>query len=509
MSGVPGAIDGISSLDPHELHQYWRLAETAFQIGSWCWNLETGLITLSAVAASLLDLPASGGVSRDGFLGGFDPADQEMAAIALDEAVEGQSLAVDVRCTKSDQAETRLRLVGALQRNEAGQPDRVLGLVISRNQQTHSDGASQLLSAIVASSDGAIISKIPDGTITSWNRAAEQIFGYSAAEMVGKPIAVLAVPGREDEMPAILDRLGRGEKVDHYETTRKHKDGSILQISLTVSPIYDEDGRFIGASKVARDITAARQVADALRETRERLREQHTDLLHVARLGELGQMAASLAHELNQPLTAIVTYLRAGQRLLASPDPSNLSQLDVALTRSAEQAVRASKIIRGLRVLAKRSDSDPSAEVVTPLVEEAVNLATIDGQRRGVRVQLDLDPSGRLVVVDRVQIQQVLLNLIRNAMEAMDGQDRAELRVTTVARENAVEVRVSDTGPGLSAAISERLFQPFVTTKINGMGIGLSICQRIIQAHGGRLWVEDNPGGGSVFAFTLRFPASA
>jgi two-component system sensor kinase FixL len=204
------------------------------------------------------------------------------------------------------------------------------------------------------------------------------------------------------------------------------------------------------------------------------------------------------------PLAAISNYLRAGLRLLAQDGPAARSKLDEAIGKAADQAARAGEIIRRLRSLAKRSESDPRPESIDRIVDEAIALAAIDARQRGVQLRIDPAAADELVLADRVQIQQVLLNLTRNALEAMEGEPRRELLVTTAARDGVVEVSVRDTGPGLAPDVVERLFQPFVTTKDSGMGIGLSICRKIIDAHGGRLWAAGNPGGGTIFTFTLR-----
>jgi len=381
--------------------------------------------------------------------------------------------------------------------------------VIATQPSTHVDEAGRLLAAIVAASDDAIIGTTAEGVVNSWNQGAERIFGYTAEEMVGNPISVLAVPGREDEMRALRDRLRQGEKVDHHETTRRHKNGGIRHISLTVSPLRDEAGRVVGASALSRDITAARLAADALREAQERLQEQHRELLHVARLSELGQMAATLAHEVNQPLSAINNYLRAARRFLATDEPASRLKLEEAISKAADQAVRAGEIVHRLRRLTRRSESELHPEPIAQLLDEAASLAAIDARRRGVTVQLECDPAADLVLADRVEIQQVLLNLIRNALEAMEGQPRRELRVAAAARNDMVEVSVADTGPGLSPQVAEKLFQPFVTTKSRGVGIGLSICRGIIADHGGRIWAEANQDGGTIFWFTLRSVAGS
>jgi two-component system sensor kinase FixL len=170
---------------------------------------------------------------------------------------------------------------------------------------------------------------------------------------------------------------------------------------------------------------------------------------------------------------------------------------------AGDQAMRAAEIVRRLRSFARPHEGVRRAESITRIIDETASLATIDAGRRGVDVVLSSPLDGDLVLADRVEIQQVLLNLIRNALEAMEGQDRRRLDLSAAARPDAVEVAVRDTGPGLAPLVRQRLFEPFVTTKANGMGIGLSVCHKIIDRHGGRLWAEDNPVGGTVFRFTL------
>ena len=375
---------------------------------------------------------------------------------------------------------------------------------MTRNRPGSDRGpAERLLAAIVESSDDAIISKTIDGVITSWNGGAERIFGYAADEMIGRSITRLAVPGREDEMPQILARIRRGERVDHFQTARRHKDGSIVLISLTVSPILDEEGRVIGASKVARDVTAAHKAEAALRQAEARLQEQHRALLHATRLGELGQMAATLAHEINQPLSAVTNYLRGSQRLLSLDPLGNQPRIEDALRRAADQAIRAGDVIRRLRSFAKPSVGRQAPVSIREILEDAASLATIDARQRGVNISLNNLPPEALVIADRIEIQQVLLNLIRNALEAMEGQARRELRLGAATALEMTEVAVSDTGPGLAQEVREHLFEPFVTTKVDGMGIGLSICRSIVENHGGRFWAEDNSEGGTTFRFTL------
>ncbi len=248
-------------------------------------------------------------------------------------------------------------------------------------------------------------------------------------------------------------------------------------------------------ARLASSVVAERQ------EREWRLRELRSELIHVSRLGELGQMVSALAHEVNQPLTAIGNYVRAALRLMQAGDTARTR---IALEKAADETGRANEIIRRLRDFTRKKESERRAEQLDTLIEEAIALALAGAERQMTAVELRLHPAATVASVDKIQIQQVLLNLIRNAIEAMAGQPRPTLVIATVlAGDDMVEVSVTDNGPGLPAEVRQKLFQPFVTTKREGMGVGLSICRSIIEAHGGRLWVEDNTGTGTVFRFTV------
>jgi two-component system, LuxR family, sensor kinase FixL len=228
--------------------------------------------------------------------------------------------------------------------------------------------------------------------------------------------------------------------------------------------------------------------------------------VHMTRLSAMGEMASALAHELNQPLSAIANYLGGASRLMENQNSADARVKD-AIAKSAEQAVRAGDIIRRLRDFLTRGEGERSVESLSKLVQEACTLALVGAKEYGVRVRYMLDPEVDGVIVDRVQIQQVVLNLVRNALDAMREQDgRRELVVSTAPgeEEELALISVADTGPGLDPAARDRLFQPFVTTKAEGMGVGLSISRTIVEAHGGRIWTEPNPEGGAIFRFTVR-----
>jgi two-component system sensor kinase FixL len=351
------------------------------------------------------------------------------------------------------------------------------------------------LAAIVESSDDAIIAKDLSGVVFAWNRAAERLLGYTASEMIGQPLAVIIPPNLLEEEAFVLGQLVRGEKVEHYETTRCRKDGRMIKVSVTGSPIRDASGRITGASKILRDVTE--------RDARERrIQELQAELTHVQRLTELGQVVTTLVHEVNQPITAIRNYLNACQRLAAT---GNLTGVQAALARMDDQTKRASDIIQRIRDFAMKRDVQMQAEDLSLVIDESVALISASLADEVPTLTVQVEPAEPYVEIDKVQVQQVLFNLMRNGIEAMQDQPRRKLVVATKsAQAGMVEISVADTGPGIPDDVRCRLFQPFVTTKQTGMGVGLSVCQGIVHLHGGRLWADDNIGGGTVFRFTVR-----
>lgn len=618
---ISGSGQGVLERGPKDDLAGGCRAVAAARIGLWHWNAAEDAVTLNADAAAMLGLDSARIVAKSDFLDLFVPGDRAL----LEGVLCGDTGLVDVDARVAHSALcgwARLRgeIVG-VSRDRTGD-----GIITNIDRLKGHEAVYGRLAAIVTSSDDAIIGESLEGLVTDWNRGAELVYGYSAAEMIGQPLSVLTPPGIEDETPSILDRIRRGERVDHYETKRRRKDGAVIDVSLTVSPVLDTHGVLQGASKVARDITATKRAQAALAEreaffrsvldtvpdamividskgvilsfskaaerhfgyvqaevlgqnvsmlmptpdrerhdgyldryyatgerriiglnrvvhglrkdgstfpmelsvgelhvagrrfftgfardltererSRERLELLQAELIHMSRFTALGEMATALAHELNQPLTAITGYLNGCRRLLGANGAPPVGILTDAVERASDQALRAGQIIRRMRQFVTRGDSERQVEDLVQLCQEASALALLGFKEAGVRLMFDFDPSASHVLVDKVQIQQVLLNLMRNAIEAMHETERRELTVTTRALTvDFIETSVKDTGPGIADGFETQLFQPFATTKANGMGVGLSISRSIVEAHGGRLWAEGNPEGGTIFRMTLR-----
>jgi two-component system sensor kinase FixL len=352
----------------------------------------------------------------------------------------------------------------------------------------------------------SILETVPDamvvideaGLIHDFSHAAERLFGWTADEVAGRNVSMLMPSPYREAHDSYLQRYYRTGERRIVGVGRvvvgERRDGSTFPMELAVGEMRIDEGRFF--TGFVRDITERQQ-------TETRLQELQTELVHVSRLTALGEMASSLAHELNQPLSAIANYLK-GTKMLLGGGEGQVDRVADALDRATREALRAGEIIRRLKNFVARGETERRRESLSKLIEEASALALVGAREHGVRVKFDLDPVADQVLVDRVQIQQVVLNLIRNAMDAMADCPMRELAIGVRPAANGMAlVRVADTGPGISPEIADRLFQPFITTKAAGMGVGLSISRTIIEAHGGRIWVEAGEGGGAIFRFTV------
>ncbi len=432
-----------------------------------------------------------------------DPSDRADLRKGVRRALRSGIFDVRFRLRQGEGSTRWLRAQGRVFRETDGQPAKIIGILldIAEEKQIEAElrAGKEHLRLILETIPDAMIIIDEAGAIQSFSKAAERLFGWRAEEVIGSNVHVLMPEPDHSRHDGYMQRYQRtGERriigIGRVVTGQR-KDGSTFPMHLSVGEMQGTGRRsFTG---FVRDLTERQ-------ENMAKLQELQAELVHVSRLLAMGEMASSLAHELNQPLTAIANYMKGCRRLLQDVVHPQRATIQDALDKAADQAMRAGEIIRRLRDFAARGETEKKVERVVKVVEEASALALVGARELGVRVRQEVHPGVDLVLVDRVQIQQVLVNLFRNALEAMEATERRELVVAlTPAADTMVEIAVADTGHGIKPEILPKLFEPFVTSKDNGMGVGLSICKTIIEAHGGKMWVEPNPVGGTVFRFTL------
>jgi two-component system sensor kinase FixL len=358
------------------------------------------------------------------------------------------------------------------------------------------DQATRLESMINAVPD-AIITIDERGFISFFSAAAERMFQYKAEEVIGQNVMILMPAPYSAEHDGYLERyLRTGEKriigLGRIVSGRR-KDGTTFPIELAVGEALAK-GKHVFTGLI-------RDVSDR-QETERRLHEVQADLIHVSRLSAMGELASALAHELNQPLTAITNYLLAARQLVQR-GPEHAERASEIIGKSIDQAMRAGQIIRQLRSFVQKRDVERAPAQIDKVVDEASALAFIGLKEKSIRVAIERQDELPEIPIDRIQIQQVLINLIRNAVDAMEGRDRRELTIRITRDDGGVRISIIDTGSGVAPDMEQKLFQAFATSKSTGMGVGLSISRNIVEAHSGRLWFEPNPSGGAIFHLAL------
>jgi two-component system sensor kinase FixL len=352
----------------------------------------------------------------------------------------------------------------------------------------------------------SILDTVPDGLIVideqgliiSVSAIAEQMFGFTAADLVGENInKLMSSPDREQHDKCLSRYLATGQRHIIGKgriTSAKRQDGTTFPVNLSVGEAY------IGGVRVftgfIRDLT--RNQSHEMQ-----LHELQGELAHMSRVTAMGTLATSIAHELNQPLTAIANYVETVSMLLAEPEQGQLSMIREALDDCGQQAVRAGQIVRRLRDFISRGETDRMIIGLGRVISEASALALLGPNYSLLDFTVELAPGEAYVLVDRIQIEQVFVNLIRNAVDAMETTPLRRLAITCQRRDDMLLVSVEDSGPGFAVGAEEQLFQPFFSTKTSGMGVGLSICRSIIEAHGGKIWSEPSTMGGAALKFTL------
>jgi PAS domain S-box-containing protein len=384
------------------------------------------------------------------------------------------------------------RMSGAVADSTRLAEERLKELARERSQREREERYAAQLRAIVESSEDAIISKTLDGTIQSWNHGAEQLYGYSEEEAVGKPISLVVPPDRRHEENELIDRIREGERIKHFETTRVRRDGRHIQVSLTISPIRDAKGEIVGISHIARDMSERKEMEEQMRQAQ--------------KLESLGVLAGGLAHDFNNLLTGVLGNASLVQEDI---DPGHVAQgrIREIIQASERAAVLVKQMLayagKGRFVVQRLSLSRQISETI-PLIRASMAPA--------VNLDLRLDPSLPLVEADPAQIQQLVMNLAINAAEAV-GQAAGTITIATSSREADTERQVvlvvADTGCGMDEATKARIFDPFFTTKFTGRGLGLAAVLGIIRAQRGSIAVESKPGQGSTFTVVLPAVASS
>lgn len=425
------------------------------------------------------------------FLPDGTPLPHDQCPVAM--ALKGGEVASGMECIAERPDGSRFWFVPhpRVMRDEEGRISGAINTLVDitprKSAESQEQQAEQLLGAIVDSSDDAIISKNLDGIITSWNKSAERLFGYTAEEIVGKRVTMLMPPDRLNEEPEIISRLKRGERVDHFETIRRKKDGTLLDISLTISPVRDAQGLIVGASKIARDITEKKRIEAEIRRAN----------------ADLEQFAFSASHDLQEPLRNVKIYSDLLTRRYRDKfDGEALEFLGYLQTG----ATRMETLVKDLLAYTQISRFEPGQETTDANEVLALTKENLTNAIRESNASVTSDPLPS-VQMHFSHLQQVLQNLIGNAIKYRSPERKPVIHITAERSGHEFIFGVRDNGIGIAPQYKETIFGIFkrlhTSNEYSGSGIGLAICQRVVEQYKGRIWVESEPGRGSTFRFTI------
>ncbi|MFD2872334.1 PAS domain S-box protein [Mucilaginibacter ximonensis] len=462
-----------------------QLAIESTELGTWDYNPISGELYWSAECRAIYGLPADEKVSLELFSALIHPDDSEWVQQKIAESIDPEQRKrydVSYRIIRFDNRKTHwIKVKGKVYFN-GGQATRFIGTVLDITDIKLAEINNARLGAIITSSDDAIISKTLDSVITSWNTAAERMFGWTAAEMIGQTIYKIIPEDRQDEEPKLIARLRSGQRVEHFETKRLTKDGRLIDVSETTSPIKDGEGHIVGASKIARDITERKQD-----ETRK------------------SDFIGMVSHELKTPLTSLNAILQiAGQKLAHSKD----NFLPGAIDKANIQVKRMTNMINGFLNVSRLESAqlmiEPQHFQLDALINEVIEETklTVNGHR----IECQHCPPVE-IFADRDKISSVISNLLVNAVKYSPKGSRVTL--TCVAGKDQVIISVRDEGMGISAEDAKMIFDRYYRVQsthgkhISGFGIGLYLSAEIVKRHGGKIWVETELGSGSTFSFSL------
>jgi len=501
----PNRIDDEGSEFKRRNEEHMRGVVEDAGIGIWEVTLPTGAINCCATTARLFGVAREALASCEDVLAMLHPEDRQSTTKAIRRCIRERGASeFAYRVLRPDGTTRWLGQRSRVYSDRDNVPTHMRGVILDISKQKKVEGElktreEHLRSVLEIVPDAMIV--IDDrGIIRSFSAAANRLFGFAASETIGRNVSMLMPEPDRSRHDSYIARYRDTEEphvigIGRFVTGRR-KDGSIFPLHLSLVETHSGEGRhFTG---FVRDLTERQ-------ETEAKLQELQSELAHMSRLTAMGEMASTLAHELNQPLAAVGNFLNGCRQLLEGSQDPVTSKVQDALGMAAEQIVRAGQIIRHLRDFVARGETEKKIELVAKLIEEASALALVGAREQGVRIHSAVDPGVNNVVADKIQVQQVLINLLRNAIDAMQYSTQRELKLFVApAKDNMVVFSVSDTGTGVPDDIAPRLFEPFMTTKLQGMGVGLSISRTIVESHGGRIWAEPNEGGGSIFHFTLQ-----
>ncbi len=476
-----------------ESEERLRLAQQVATIGTFEWNMQTNVHRWTPELEAMYGLPP----------GGFAGTRQawEQLLHPEDRAAANKQVEIGFQTGAPVQAEWRVIwpdgsihwILGRSQvfKDASGNPIRVTGAHIDITSQKAAQEAQRRLAAIVESSHDAIVSKDLNGIVTSWNRAAERMFGYTAQEMIGKPILTIIPPELHEDEPRILQTIARGERIEHFETVRLTKSGERIDVSLTVSPVKDEAGRIIGAAKIARDITQRKRTEQALRTTE--------------RLASVGRLAATVAHEINNPLAAVTNLIYLSKQLAARDDVRQY------LGFAEEELERVSHLTKQTLGF-YRETKDPSVTTVGSTISSLIAVFASRMRNKGIEICPEIKQDPEIYAVPG-EVRQLVGNLLSNSIDAVESGGKIRIRVSSAAEWNGthrpgVRLTIADSGSGIPSQVRSKLFEPFFTTKKEvGTGLGLWVCKSIVEKHQGSIRVKSATASGKSWtAFSVFLP---
>ncbi len=488
----------ISNTSLHESQQRIDMATQTGELDLWGWDIARDEMWVMDIGRNLLGLTGPEKINLNQFLQRVHCEDREMVSRSFARSIDGEGdCKSEYRISLSDGRTHWVAARGHVDFNATGKPVRMRGVALDITERRQAEERWRLA---VEAAPVAMIMADPQGKMTLVNAKVETVFGYQRSELIGERIDLLLPERlRSQHLPHQTGRAGEPKTWGMgagRELFGCRKDGSQVPIEVGLGSVQLSDGPFVLASII--DISQRKQAEMEVL-------QQRSELTHLSRVTTLGELSGSLAHELNQPLTAILSNAQAAQRIL-SVDGAGLDVVREILKDIVEDDQRAGEIIRRLGALLKKGEVQKLSLDVNHVVCDVLRLANHDLAIRGVIVQTELQPNLPLVIGDSVQLQQVLLNLIINGCDAMSHEEPGD-RILSVRTESVdrrhVRVCVKDQGSGIPPDQVESVFDPFFTTKQQGMGLGLTVCRSIIVAHGGVLWASNNPSRGAAFQFTL------